>query len=147
MLIRSRFHFNADPDPAFHFNADLDPAPHQCDANLRPLGYRPCRPPLSLHAPITSLHFECPWPSMAPFSEPRKLLNLDLMRIRIQIQLFTLMWIRIQFPKIMRIRIRNPATEGIFLQNFSLLGPGLGTHEVREQIQWLARHRVPLCFR
>ncbi len=39
------FHFNADPDLAFHFNADPDPAAHQGDANLRPLAYRPSRPP------------------------------------------------------------------------------------------------------
>ncbi len=53
-------HFNADPDPAFHFNADpdlvfhvnvdpdLDPDPHQGDANLRPLVYRPSRPSFGL---------------------------------------------------------------------------------------------------
>ncbi len=43
----SAFHFNADPHPAFHFNAyqDLDPAPNQGDANLRPLAYKPSRPP------------------------------------------------------------------------------------------------------
>jgi hypothetical protein len=41
------FHFNTDPDPAFHFNAyqDPDPAPHQGKANLRPLVYKPSRPP------------------------------------------------------------------------------------------------------
>jgi hypothetical protein len=35
-------HFNADLDTAFHFNADPDP--HEGDANLRPLAYRPSRP-------------------------------------------------------------------------------------------------------
>jgi hypothetical protein len=46
------FHFDADPDPTFHFDAgpDLDPgpatAPHQSDANLRPLVYRPFTAPL-----------------------------------------------------------------------------------------------------
>jgi hypothetical protein len=37
--------FNTDPDPFFHFIADLDleSAPHQSDANLRPLVYRPSR--------------------------------------------------------------------------------------------------------
>jgi hypothetical protein len=41
------FHLYVDPDPdqAFHFNVDPDPdpAPHQGDANLRPLAYRPFR--------------------------------------------------------------------------------------------------------
>jgi len=46
-------HFNAEPDPAFHYDADSDlallfnedpdpdPVPHQSNANLRPLVYRP----------------------------------------------------------------------------------------------------------
>jgi hypothetical protein len=50
-------HFNAELDPAFHFDADSDlallfnedpdpdPAPHQSNANLRPLVYRPSRAP------------------------------------------------------------------------------------------------------
>jgi hypothetical protein len=52
----------ADPNPFFHFNADAEPdaAPHQSDANLRPLVYRPSRPPLafilSFHASILSIH-------------------------------------------------------------------------------------------
>jgi hypothetical protein len=44
------FSINADldMDATFHFNADLllDPAPHQSDANLQPLVYRPSTPPL-----------------------------------------------------------------------------------------------------
>jgi hypothetical protein len=39
------FPFNADQDPAFPFNAGPEPDPHQGDANLRPLTYRPSRPP------------------------------------------------------------------------------------------------------
>jgi|688.fasta_scaffold164762_1 hypothetical protein len=37
------FHFDADPDPTFDFDTDpdLDPAPHESDANLLPLVYRP----------------------------------------------------------------------------------------------------------
>jgi hypothetical protein len=47
-------------------------------------------------------------PDPAPHqSEHLKLLNFDLMRIRIQ--LFTATWIRIQLPKIMRNRTRSPA--------------------------------------
>jgi hypothetical protein len=48
-------HLNADPDLAFHFTADQDPighvyadqdhAPHESEANLRPLVYRPSRAP------------------------------------------------------------------------------------------------------
>jgi hypothetical protein len=39
------FHFNADPDtdPVFHFYMDSDNPPHQSDANLHPLVYRPSR--------------------------------------------------------------------------------------------------------
>ncbi len=33
------FHSDADPDSTFHF--DVDPAPHESDANLPPLAYRP----------------------------------------------------------------------------------------------------------
>jgi hypothetical protein len=43
------FHLNADldMDATFHFNADLlpDPAPHQSDANLQPLAFRPSTAP------------------------------------------------------------------------------------------------------
>jgi hypothetical protein len=47
------FHLNADPDPAYHFNMDpnADPASHQGDANLRPLSYRPSRPPFRASTP------------------------------------------------------------------------------------------------
>jgi hypothetical protein len=59
-------HFNADPDPAINLNAVPDPAPHQGDANLRPLAYRPSmplfKPPpppfLGVHSPPRPrLHF------------------------------------------------------------------------------------------
>jgi hypothetical protein len=57
---------------------------------------------LSLHASIFSI--QCP-PRL--HSEPLKLLNSDFnMDVT---QLFTLIRIRMQRPKIMRIRIRNPA--------------------------------------
>jgi hypothetical protein len=46
-------HFFADPDPAFHFGAD--PAPHQGDAYLLPLAYRPSILYfLSVHGPPTA---------------------------------------------------------------------------------------------
>ncbi len=70
-------------------------SPHQSDSNLRPLVYKPsrvsfCDPP-RLHGP-TWLNFK-----------PLKLLNFDsgssLLHMRI----------RIQLPKIMQIRLRNPA--------------------------------------
>jgi hypothetical protein len=69
--------------------------------------------------------------SLTVYSEESECVNKN------RIQLFTLMWIRIRIklPKTMRTRIRNPATDGTFLLNLPLLGPGLGTHEVREQIQ------------
>ncbi len=76
-------HFKADPDPAFHFNADPDP--HPGDTNLRPLAHRPSRPPFwastDLRGSILSL---------------------------ISSYILTLMRIRVQLPKTMRIRIRNP---------------------------------------
>jgi hypothetical protein len=53
------FHFNADPDPAFHFNADPDPAPHEGDANLRPLAYRPSRPPFSASTDLYGRGLQC----------------------------------------------------------------------------------------
>ncbi len=52
-------HFNPDPDPAINLNAVPDPAPHQGDANLRPLAYRPSRP---LFEASTATIFECPQP-------------------------------------------------------------------------------------
>jgi hypothetical protein len=36
---------NADPFPTLYFYPDPDPAPHQSDAYLRPLVYRPSRAP------------------------------------------------------------------------------------------------------
>ncbi len=48
MRIRIRdpsFHLSAKPDRTFHFNAYPDLALRQCDANLRPLVYRPSRSP------------------------------------------------------------------------------------------------------
>jgi hypothetical protein len=91
----------ADRGLAVHFNSDhdSDPAPHQSDANLRPLVFMDSI--LSLHASIVSVQV----PPRLHF-ESLKLLNFDLMRIRIQ--LFTLVRIRIQLPKIMRIRTYNP---------------------------------------
>jgi hypothetical protein len=68
-------HFNADPDPSihcnvgtdptFHLNAgpDPDPAPHQSEANLQPLVYRPSRAPILAYTPTLyckrpRLHFD-----------------------------------------------------------------------------------------
>jgi hypothetical protein len=72
-------HFNADPDPnpnpTFHFNAnpDLDLDPHQSDANLRALVFRPFTASfLSLNASIVSVH----GPPRLHF-ETLKLLNFD----------------------------------------------------------------------
>jgi hypothetical protein len=56
-VVADSHHFKADPDhpdPAFHFIADLDPAPHQCDANLRPLVYRPASI-VGVHGSILSI--------------------------------------------------------------------------------------------
>jgi hypothetical protein len=41
----ARFSSAVFPDPAFHINADPGPVPHQGDSNLRPMTYRPSRPP------------------------------------------------------------------------------------------------------
>jgi hypothetical protein len=51
-------HVNADPDPIFYFYADPDPAsppPHQSDANLRPLVFRPSTAPFE---PLKLLIFD-----------------------------------------------------------------------------------------
>jgi hypothetical protein len=82
------FHFNADPDPTVHKNANPnpDPAPHQSEANLRPQVYKRSR--------ATFLASKAP-----------ELLNIE----RIRIKLFTLIRIRNQLSKLMRIGSRNPA--------------------------------------
>jgi hypothetical protein len=94
---------NADPypDTIFHFNAD------QSYVNLRPLEYRPSM--ASFWASMVPFWASMPplWAFMALQSsvfEPLSILNFDFDQIRIRIQLYTLMWIRIQLPKIMRIR-------------------------------------------
>jgi hypothetical protein len=86
---------NADPDPTSHFGADPDHVLHQSDANLRPPSHIPSRPPFGASTPTfwasTALHgFIVSLKSSWIFL---------LMRIR----LFTLMRIRIQLPKTMRI--------------------------------------------
>ncbi len=60
-------HLNVDPDPAFHFNPDPDPVPHQGDANLRPLVYRPTTVYVGLHFEPPRPSFELQWPSAVPF--------------------------------------------------------------------------------
>jgi hypothetical protein len=78
-------HFDADPDPANHFDSDPDPT------------FQFVADPDSQHCLLREhprLQFE-----------HLKLMNFDFMRI--SIKLFTLMRIRIQFPKIIPIQIRN----------------------------------------
>ncbi len=76
MRIRIRFFF--------HFDADLDPAPHQNDANLWPLVYRPFTT-----APFRPLRLHCEFlVSAAPRSSVLSFHSswiLTLMRIRIRI--------------------------------------------------------------
>ncbi len=78
-------HSNADPDPAFHFNADPDLLIIKVMRIFYPtsLVYRPSRASF--------------WATKTP--------------LKARFQLFTFMQIRIQLPKIMRIRIRNPDEE------------------------------------
>ncbi len=83
---------------------------HQSYINLRPLVHRPSKAQF--------------WASMPPFwafmalqssgFEPLSTLNFHSDQIRIQIQLYTLMWIRIQFPKIMRTRGSGPDPQSWF---------------------------------
>jgi hypothetical protein len=69
----------------FNFNADPDPS-HQSEAKMRPLVYRPSEAQFfCVHASIVSVHGP-PW----LHSKPLKLLNFDLMWVKIQ--LFTLMY-------------------------------------------------------
>ncbi len=109
ILIRDPpFHFDADPDPTFHFVAyvDPDPAPH-----LRSLTYRPSTALFWTSTPLlcasTLPHF---WTSAA--SEYWLVMRIQIRLLTlmlIPIWLFTLMRkrIRIQLPKLMRIRISN----------------------------------------
>ncbi len=50
------FHFTADQDPTGHVYADPDHAPHESEANLRPLVYRPSRAPFLASTASTALH-------------------------------------------------------------------------------------------
>ncbi len=93
-----------------HFNADpapdLDPAPHQSDSNLRPLVYRLLRAPLEPRR----LHCEC---------QLCTALRLTLMRMRTQL------------PKIMRMRIRNHVSYYLsFLQHTSSSASVLFSHSI-----------------
>ncbi len=96
------FCFNADPDPAFHFIVDPnpypDPAPHQGDANLRPLAYRPSRSLFWASTPLFWTSTPLFWTSTALQGSILSLESLWIFTLtRIRIQLFTLLRIRIQF--------------------------------------------------
>jgi hypothetical protein len=88
---------NADPDQTF---PDPDLALLESDVKLRLMFYRSSRAPFLASTPPLRV-------STAPNGSILILLNL--MQIQVRIQRFILIWIRIQIPKIMRIRIRNPA--------------------------------------
>jgi hypothetical protein len=51
--VRANRLMSQDPDLTFHFNAYPEPdrPSHLCDANLRPLGYRPSRAPFLAFTP------------------------------------------------------------------------------------------------
>ncbi len=80
---------------------------------------------LGLHFKLSGLHCERPRPATAPFCGPLKLLYFDFNTDPDPD--FTPMRIRIQLPKILRIRIHNPelselfVTLLIFMINVSLL--------------------------
>ncbi len=70
MWIRIRpLYFGADPVPTFHFDADLDSVPHQSDANLQQLAFRPSEAPLRASTPLLFFWASTApeWASMAPF--------------------------------------------------------------------------------
>ncbi len=89
------FHFIVDPDPTFHFNAAPDPVPHQSDANLRQLFYISYKALLWASTTPKRLHFEA-----------LKFKSSDLFKMRIWIQIFTLLRIWIHLPKMMRIHAK-----------------------------------------
>ncbi len=93
-------HFNADPDPSFHLSTDpdQDPAPHQSDAYLRPLVYRPS---MSLFLWATTALHGYVWSLFCS-------IHLSLIWIQIRIHFSP------SFPKIMRIRIRKPTACFLF---------------------------------
>jgi hypothetical protein len=128
----SAFHFNADPDP--------NPAPHQSDGNLRPQVYKRhvehpgfhCERPGLYIEPLKLLNFDFnadPNPDPAPVQSDRNLrpqlysidppglyfepLGTSIVSVHGSIWSlnFDLKRIRIQFPKIMRIRIHNPVNK------------------------------------
>ncbi len=105
VIIGSHCHLTADLDPTFHFNADPDPDPfpNQSLANLRLLVYKPS----TAHVEPPRLHCERPRPFIAPFWFFSLNSTWILTLMRIQVQLFALMWIRIPIwlPKIMRIHM------------------------------------------
>jgi hypothetical protein len=78
----------ADPH---HFDVDSDPDPHQSDANLSPLVLRPSRASFWASSPVVSDHGSI-------FLSLTWILSYLLIRI----QLFTLLRIRIQLPKLIR---------------------------------------------
>jgi hypothetical protein len=117
-LVAGSHQFKAYPDPdpiycgsvvSFSLRPDPDPGPYQSDANLRPLvkdSKSSSRAPLWTSRPPL-------WVSTALDGSILSIWSfriLTLMRIWIRIQLFALFRIHIQLgPKIMRIRIRDPA--------------------------------------
>jgi hypothetical protein len=105
------FDLDADLDPAFHSHADPDPAPHQSDGNLRPLVY-----------------------SIDPTGLYCELLNLTLMRIRIQ--LFTLMCIRIRIQTYSLKKNADPDPQPSTCRpKQPCFGPGSGLGLDPDQIQ------------
>ncbi len=87
------FHFNSYPDPAFHLHADPDPAPQH--PVIRICNHWSTDPP-GVHFEPPGLHCERP---LLHF-EPLQLLNLTTMRIRIQLFSLILIRIRISFQNL-----------------------------------------------
>ena len=88
------FHFSADPVP------ELDPALHQSNENLQRVVYKPSRATFWASKHVR----EGPWPSTSLFWASKA---SEFFFIADPNPVFNLMRIRIQLPKIMRIRIRN----------------------------------------
>jgi hypothetical protein len=99
--------FNLNLDPVFHFHAD--PAPHESYRNMRPLVYGHSR---SLFEP-PGIYCSRPRPSTALFWAA--IVSEFYMRIRIQ--LFTLMLLRIQFLKIMWIHADPDPKHWLWIRN------------------------------
>ncbi len=93
------FDVNPDPDPSVHFDADADPDPAPYQKVKRICNHWRASDRLRLHVEPSGLNFERPRPSMASIWASTS----SWFGSGSNLSLFTVIRIRIQHPKIMRI--------------------------------------------